>query len=175
MAWPLLGSPLLALAALGGCRGQQPPSASPSQAVVVTTEIPASSASVAQPSDRLACPGLKAACGILPRMADSIVALVAIVMVFGIPMSAIIGSFWLKAKRMQLASGDLTGAAARLAKLEAANADLKQRVETLETIVTADAPAVHARILVAPSAPLEPADPVAEAPEAAAKATRALP
>jgi hypothetical protein len=72
-------------------------------------------------------------------------------MVFGIPMSAIIGSYWLKAKRLQLASGETKGAAGRLAELEASNADLRQRVEILETIVTSDSPPPRARVLVEPT------------------------
>jgi hypothetical protein len=82
---------------------------------------------------------------------DSLVGLVAIVMVFGIPMSAIIGSFWLKAKRLQLASGEGAGTASRLAKLEADNQDLRQRVEVLETIVTSDTSTARQRVLLEPT------------------------
>jgi hypothetical protein len=105
---------------------------------------------------------------------DSIVGLVAIVMVFGIPMSAIIGSFWLKAKRLQLASGDSAGTTSRLAKLEADNADLKLRVEVLETIVTTDAPPLRPRVLMEPAASDEPAAALAAEPEPIETARRAL-
>ena len=110
---------------------------------------------------------------IVRRMADSIVAIVAIMMVFGIPMSAIIGSFYLKAKRLQLASGDTVGAANRLARLEAENADLKQRVEVLETIVTSDAAPVRAKVRVEASPARESREQPIEVNQAAAKARQA--
>jgi hypothetical protein len=94
------------------------------------------------------------------------------VMVFGIPMSAILGSFWLKAKRLQLASGDSSGSASRLAKLEADNADLKHRMEVIETIVTSDPAPVHARVLVEPRPPDEPAAALGPEPEHMDKASR---
>ena len=108
-------------------------------------------------------------------MADSIVALVAIVMVFGIPMSAIVGSFWLKGKRLQAASGETSGTTSRVAKLEAANAELRQRVEVLETIVTSDAMPARPRILVEPAPKLgaEQAQAELESEATAATAVRA--
>ena len=118
-------------------------------------------------------PRASAGAGAIVRPMDSIVGLVAIVMVFGIPMSAIIGAYWLKAKRLQLGSGDGAGAANRLAKLEAASAELKQRVEILETIVTSDPPAIRPRVLVEPAAHEEPAAAPAEEPDRVEKASRA--
>jgi hypothetical protein len=104
---------------------------------------------------------------------DSLIGLVAVVMVFGIPMSAIIGSFWLKAKRLQLASGESAGTVHRLAKLEADNADLRQRVEVLETIVTTDVPANRPRVFVEPAASPDTAAALGAEPEPAAKVMRA--
>jgi len=103
---------------------------------------------------------------------DQIVGLVAVVLVFGIPMSAIIGSYWLKAKRLQLASGDGAGSARRLAKLEADNADLQHRMEIIETIVTSDAAPVHPRVLVEPTPLGEPATALAAEPEHVDKTNR---
>ena len=79
-----------------------------------------------------------------------LVAIIAIVMVFGIPLSAIIGSFMLKYKRMELERGGGAGADAsrRIAQLEADNAELRKRVEVLETIVTSDVSPREARVRV---------------------------
>jgi predicted nuclease with TOPRIM domain len=68
-------------------------------------------------------------------MLDAIIVLI----VFSVPLSAIIGSFWLKAKRIEHESGGST-LEPRLRALEAENRELRQRVETLETIVTSDEP-----------------------------------
>jgi uncharacterized protein YlxW (UPF0749 family) len=68
-------------------------------------------------------------------MLDAIIVLI----VFSVPLSAIIGSFWLKAKRLEHESGGREFEP-RMRALEAENRDLRQRVETLETIVTSDEP-----------------------------------
>jgi hypothetical protein len=67
-------------------------------------------------------------------MADVLMTMI----VFSVPLSAIIGGFWLKAKKIQATSGPDPQLAYRLAQLEAQNSELRQRVETLETIVTSD-------------------------------------
>jgi hypothetical protein len=69
------------------------------------------------------------------------VAIIAILMVFGIPLSAIIGSYYVKLQKMKLESGGGADVARRMAQLEAENRDLRSRVEVLETIVTSDEPA----------------------------------
>ena len=77
-----------------------------------------------------------------------LVAIIAIMMVFGIPLSAIIGSYYVKLRRMDLeAGGGGAAVARRVAQLEADNRDLRARIETLETIVTSD-DASHARVRV---------------------------
>ena len=77
-----------------------------------------------------------------------LVAIVALVMIFGIPLSAIIGSYYVKLKRMDLEAGGGGGdVSRRIAQLEAVNRDLQTRIETLETIVTSD-DAGHARVRV---------------------------
>lgn len=77
-----------------------------------------------------------------------LVNIVALLMVFGIPLSAIIGAYMLKLKRMELEAGgggkggDL---ARRVAQLESDNRDARARIEVLETIVTGDEPTVGTR------------------------------
>ena len=80
-----------------------------------------------------------------------LVAIIALTLIFGIPLSAILGNVWLRAKRMDLeAGGSTSGSARRIAQLEAQNEDLQRRVEVLETIVTSgDEPAARARVRVA--------------------------
>ncbi len=80
-----------------------------------------------------------------------LVAIVALLMIFGIPLSAIIGSYYVKLKRMEIEAGGggNTGALARrVAQLEADNRDARARIEVLETIVTADEPVGRARVRV---------------------------
>jgi hypothetical protein len=69
-----------------------------------------------------------------------LVAIVALLLIFGIPLSAIIGGYMVKLKKMELESGGGAGTDVlrKLAMLEAENRDLKSRVEVLETIVTSD-------------------------------------
>ncbi|MGF1534514.1 MAG: hypothetical protein ACFCUI_12485 [Bernardetiaceae bacterium] len=65
---------------------------------------------------------------------DDIVGLVAIVMTFSIPLSAIVGSYYLKIKKLNTQADPKS-----LKRLEVAlaeNEELRQRVENLETIVT---------------------------------------
>ena len=80
-----------------------------------------------------------------------LVAIVALLMIFGIPLSAIIGGYYVKLKRMEIEAGGGGNAgvlAHRVAQLEADNRDARARIEVLETIVTADEPAASARVRV---------------------------
>lgn len=60
-----------------------------------------------------------------------------IAIVFSVPLAAIIGSFWVRVKRMEFEAGGRDHEP-RMRALEAENRELRQRVETLETIVTMD-------------------------------------
>lgn len=62
-----------------------------------------------------------------------------VAIVFSVPLAAILGSFWVKVKRMEFEAGgrDMDP---RVRALEAENRELRQRVEVLETIVTSDDP-----------------------------------
>ena len=65
-------------------------------------------------------------------MADVLVVLI----VFSVPLSAIVGNLFLKYKKLELEKGGGRVDDARLLKLERDNAELRGRVETLETIAT---------------------------------------
>lgn len=88
-----------------------------------------------------------------------------LLIVFSVPLAAIVGGYWVKVKRMELESGgrDLDP---RMRALEAENRELRQRVEVLETIVTSDAPRTRVRVEAAPAEAREVVE--AEAREAAA-------
>lgn len=95
--------------------------------------------------------------------------LVAIVMVFGIPLSAILGGVWLKARRMELEAGG-SGVGRRVAELEAQNEDLRKRIEVLETIVTSDEGSSRRRVQLdaaEPGSAFAPVEPHAAAARAA--------
>ncbi len=97
--------------------------------------------------------------------------IVALVMIFGIPLSAIIGSYVLKMKKLEIEAGGGANAdvARRLAQLETENRDLRTRVETLETIVTSDESPRRVRV---DAGARRPASDVVE--EAAAKESAAV-
>ena len=59
-----------------------------------------------------------------------------ILAVFSVPLAAILSSSWVKVQKLKLESGGGPETATRLQRLEAENAELRQRVETLETIAT---------------------------------------
>ncbi len=67
-----------------------------------------------------------------------LIPLVAIVMVFGIPLSGIIGNYYLRVQKLKLQSGQTLGSAdkKRLEALLEENEHLKRRVENLEEIVS---------------------------------------
>lgn len=61
-----------------------------------------------------------------------------ILMVFSIPLAAIVGSFYLKAQKLKLQAGGIKQEDVLLLKKTISeNQDLKKRVENLEAIVTA--------------------------------------
>ncbi len=62
-----------------------------------------------------------------------------IAIVFSVPLAAIVGSFWVRVKRMEFEAGG-RDQEPRMRALEAENRELRQRIETLETIVTVDDP-----------------------------------
>ncbi len=62
-----------------------------------------------------------------------------VAIVFSVPLAAILGSFWVKVKRMEFEAGG-RDFEPRMRALEAENRELRQRVEVLETIVTSDEP-----------------------------------
>ncbi len=65
---------------------------------------------------------------------EEFIGLVAVIMIFGIPLSAIIGGFWLKNKKMS--QGALSGEDKQLLMdVVKENAELKRRMENMETIV----------------------------------------
>lgn len=74
--------------------------------------------------------------------------------VFSVPLSAIVGAYWVKVKRLELESGGPAREIdARLRALEAENRELRSRVEVLETIATSDTPSsARTRVRVAASA-----------------------
>ena len=74
---------------------------------------------------------------------------VAIAIVFAVPITAIVSWSKIKLRRLELEAGGGNNRQleARLAQLERANADLQERLGTVETIVTMDAP-VEARTRV---------------------------
>lgn len=76
---------------------------------------------------------------------------IAILAVFSVPLAAIFGAVYLKAQRLKLQAGAAADPrlGARLASLEADNAEMRARIETLETIVTSDD--VRPRVRVTPS------------------------
>ncbi|MBI1949182.1 MAG: hypothetical protein HYS27_26075 [Deltaproteobacteria bacterium] len=63
-------------------------------------------------------------------------AAIIILAVFSVPLTAIVSSAWLKAKRLDAERKPAPEVEKRLALLEAKNAELRERVETLETIAT---------------------------------------
>jgi hypothetical protein len=76
-----------------------------------------------------------------------------VAIVFSVPLSAIVGSYWVKVKRLELESG-AKDVEPRLRALEAENRELRQRVEVLETIATSDSPArTRVRVDASPRAP----------------------
>lgn len=70
-----------------------------------------------------------------------------VAIVFSVPLAAIVGSFWVKVKRMEYQSG-ARDVEPRLRALEAENRELRQRIEVLETIATSDAPRARSRVRV---------------------------
>ena len=62
--------------------------------------------------------------------------IIAIVMIFGIPITAIISSTYIKSKKLAIEAGKVGIGGRALEKLHAENEELKRRVENLETIVT---------------------------------------
>jgi hypothetical protein len=94
-----------------------------------------------------------------------------VAIVFSVPLSAIVGSYWVKVKRLELESG-AKDVEPRLRALEAENRELRQRVEVLETIATSDSPArTRVRVDATPRAPEGHALEVT--PEAARRSQRA--
>lgn len=63
-------------------------------------------------------------------------AAIIILAVFSVPLTAILSSAWLKAKKLEAERTLSPALEQRLASLEKQNADLRERVETLETIAT---------------------------------------
>lgn len=63
-------------------------------------------------------------------------AAIIILAVFSVPLTAIVSSAWLKAKRLDAERKLAPELERRLALLETHNAELRERVETLETIAT---------------------------------------
>lgn len=59
-----------------------------------------------------------------------------LLILFSVPLTAILSNTYLKVKRLQLERGGDPQLAARVARLEAENQLLRERVEVLETIVT---------------------------------------
>ncbi|UZR94783.1 hypothetical protein [Chondrinema litorale] len=63
--------------------------------------------------------------------------IIAIIMVFGIPLSAIFSFTYLKAKSMKMKSGTLDGSERKiLIELQEENLELRSRLENLELIVS---------------------------------------
>lgn len=71
--------------------------------------------------------------------------------IFSVPLSAILGAYWVRIKRMDLEAGKGGASDERLRALEAEARELRARVEVLETIVTSDHP--RGRVRVEASAP----------------------
>ncbi len=69
---------------------------------------------------------------------EMLIGLVATVMALGIPLAAILGSVYLKAKRLRAEGGAAGELGQRLTRVEAENAALRTRVEVLEDIATMD-------------------------------------
>lgn len=63
-------------------------------------------------------------------------AAIVILAVFSVPLTAIISSAWLKAKKLDAERNLAPALEQRLALLEKQNGELRERVETLETIAT---------------------------------------
>ena len=63
-------------------------------------------------------------------------AAIIILAVFSVPLTAIVSSAWLKAKKVDAERNLAPALEQRLALLEKHNAELRERVETLETIAT---------------------------------------
>lgn len=63
-------------------------------------------------------------------------AAIIILTVFSVPLTAILSSAWLKAKKLEAERNPSPALEGRLALLEKHNAELRERVETLETIAT---------------------------------------
>ncbi len=78
--------------------------------------------------------------------------------VFAVPISAILSSVWLRAKKLELQSGGDRKLADRVEAMAAENADLRRRIEVLETIVTSDVPIPRARVRVEDAVEDERAD-----------------
>lgn len=97
-----------------------------------------------------------------------------VAIVFSVPLAAIVGSFWMRVKRMEFESGG-RDQEPRLRALEAENRELRQRVEVLETIVTSDEPRRGStRVRVQPAEATAPrSDEVALSEAAAREARRA--
>jgi hypothetical protein len=98
-------------------------------------------------------------------MADVLIVMI----VFSVLLSAIVGGIWLKAQKLKAAAGPDPQLAARLAQLEAQNADLHARVETLETIVTSDVGPSHGTRLRVDAGRAAPADDAVGVPAAQAR------
>lgn len=67
---------------------------------------------------------------------EELVGLVAIVMTMSIPLSAIIGSYYIKIKKLKAQGGLSEDDMQRIQGVLRENKDLKERVNNLETIVT---------------------------------------
>ncbi len=81
-----------------------------------------------------------------------------VAIVFAVPISAIVSRAWLAARRMDAQGGDKR-VVDRLDVLAAENADLRKRMEVLETIVTIDSPvATRVRVDAVARAGNEPAE-----------------
>lgn len=68
-----------------------------------------------------------------------IVAIIAIVMVFSIPLSAIIGGFYIKAKKMNMEAGGnetVSDLRKQVGSLMAENEEIKDRLKNLEYIIS---------------------------------------
>ena len=97
-----------------------------------------------------------------------------VAIVFSVPLAAILGAYWVRVKRMEFEAG-ARDVEPRLRALEAENRELRQRVETLETIATdADPARLRTRVRVEPAATATAGEPAEAAVGAAPAARRAV-
>jgi len=95
-----------------------------------------------------------------------------IAIVFSVPLAAILGAYWVRVKRMEFEAG-ARDVEPRLRALEAENRELRQRVETLETIATdADPARLRTRVRVESAATAAAPGETSEAAVGAAPAAR---